>query len=311
MLKPWIATGGIVHGPETLAMRRRNPIPLRGTLRMHSCTEPAMTRLPSLLMLSLALVACAQAPSSNGNSPQTSAQGTSGMKDLRGADHLAGYHWKLQDATDAKRGRIDALLVRPDQPLQFDFADGRIAILNACNGIGGDVRVDGDRLRIGDLVSTKMACEDPAVMALDSEIAKRLQGAPRVELLESDPPRLRWTADNGDILHFVGAPKAETRFGNPGETIFMEVAARRKPCPGPITTPCLEVRELRYDEQGLPSGKPGEWRLFRDRIEGYTHENGIRNVLRVKRFVLDNPPKEGPATAHVLDMVVESEMVEP
>jgi heat shock protein HslJ len=270
-----------------------------------------MTRLPSLLLLSLALVACAQAPSSNGNLPQTSPQGTSGMKNRRGADHLAGYHWRLQDATDAKGGRIDALLICPEQPLQFDFADGRIAILNSCNSIGGDVSVDGDRLRIGDLVSTKMACEDPAMMALDSEVAKRLQGAPRIELLESDPPQLRWTSDNGDKLQFVGVPKAETRFGSPGETLFMEVAARTKPCPAPMTASCLEVRELRYDEQGLPVGKPGAWRLFHDPIEGYTHEDGIRTVLRIKRFPIDNPSKNRPATAHVLDMVVESESVEP
>jgi heat shock protein HslJ len=280
-----------------------------------------MTRPLSLLILSLALVACTQTPSSAGDSPQSSPQDAPEMKDSSGKDtidkhrsdqdRLSGYRWQLQDATDAKGNRIGALLVRPDQPLQFDLADGRIGIQNACNGIGGDLRIDGDSLHISALVSTKMACLDPAVMALDDEIAKRLQGAPRIQLHDGDPPRLTWTAANGDVLHFVGDPKAETRFGKPGETIYVEIAARKKPCPAPATGLCVEMRELRYDAQGLPAGEPGEWRLSQNPIEGYTHEDGIRNVARVKRFTIDQPSKPGPSTALVLDMVVESEMVDP
>ena len=273
-----------------------------------------MTRPLSFLILSLALAACAQAPSSSGGTPDTSPQGTPGKKDPAGKDRLDVYRWHLKDATDAQGKRIDVLLIRPDQPLQFDFADGRIAIHNACNGIGGDARIDGDTVHVGALVSTKMACDDPAVMALDNEIGKRMQGTVRFALPQSDPPQLLWTADNGDMLRFIGEPKAETRYGGPGETVFMEVAARSKPCKHPVTASslsCLEVRELRYDAQGLPSGKPGEWRPFHDRIEGYAHEDGIRNVLRAKRFSIDNAPKGAPTTVYVLDMVVESEMVEP
>lgn len=272
-----------------------------------------MTRTIPLLMLSLTIAACA--PSSTVDTPDAPPQKTAGMKkNTSGEDRLGGYRWRLQDATDAQGKRIDALLICPEQPLEFDFADGRIAVRNACNDIGGDVRIDGDTVQVGTLVSTKMACEPPAMMALDSEIGKRLQGTSRIALPHGDPPQLLWTAENGDVLRFVGEPKAETRFGGPGETLFMEVAARSKPCPHPTTSSsqmCLEVRELRYDAQGLPAGQPGEWRLFHDRIEGYTHEEGIRNVLRVKRFAIDNPTKDAPTTAYVLDMAVESEMVEP
>lgn len=272
-----------------------------------------MTRFIPLLMLSLAIVACT--PSSTVGTPDAPPQRTPGMnKNPSGEDLLGGYRWRLQDATDAQGKRIDALLICPERPLEFDFADGRIAVRNACNDIGGDVRIDGDTVRIGTLVSTKMACEPPAMMALDSEIGKRLQGTPRIALPESDPRQLLWTAANGDILRFTGEPKAETRFGGPGETLFMEVAARSKPCPHPLTSSaqrCLEVRELRYNAQGLPLGKPGAWRLFHDRIEGYTHEEGIRNVLRVKRFSVDNAQNGAPTTAYVLDMAIESEMVGP
>ena len=70
------------------------------------------------------------------------------------------------------------------------------------------------------------------------------------------------------------------------------------------------MRERHYDVNGLKVGEPGEWQLLYQDIAGYTHEDGVRNVLRVKRYVVKNPPADAPATALVLDMVVESERVE-
>ena len=46
--------------------------------------------------------------------------------------------------------------------------------------------------------------------------------------------------------------------------------------------------------------------LDRAFIEGYTHEDGVRNVVRVKRYEVKNPPADAPSQAYVLDMVVES-----
>ena len=74
---------------------------------------------------------------------------------------------------------------------------------------------------------------------------------------------------------------------------------------------CLQVRELKYDKNGVAVGTPGEWQPLSQNIEGYTHEAGIRNVLRVKRFNVKNPPAGAPSTAYVLDLVVESEVVKP
>ncbi len=271
-----------------------------------------MNRSLSLLILSMSLTACAQAPSSADASKPSAQLQTKRTQTMN--DTLGDFHWRLQDATDARGQRIDALLIRPDLPVQFDFVDGRIRIANACNGISGDVRIDGDTLRFGALLSTKMACADPAVMALDSEVAARLQGKVRFELLESDPLQLMWTAANGDTLRFIGAPTAETRFGSPGETVFMEIAAHTKPCQHPMQPAmrqCLEVRERQYGAQGVPVGTPGEWQLFHDNIEGYLHEEGIRNVLRIRRFPIANSPMDAPAIAYVLEQSIESEMVGP
>ncbi len=271
-----------------------------------------MTRSLSLLILALALAGCTQARSPVGASAAGTQSPPERSKPMNNA--LGGHHWRLQDATDAQGRRIDALLVRPELPVQFDIADGRIRISNACNGISGDVSIDGDTLRFGPMVSTKMACADPAVMALDSEVSARLQGNATFQLLETDPPQLVWAAANGDSLRFVGVPTSETRFGNPGETIFLEVAAKTRPCQHPMMPTlqrCLQVRERRYDAQGRVVGTPGEWRPFHDNIEGYAHEEGIRNVLRIKRFPIANPPMDAPAVAYVLEMSIESETVDP
>ena len=274
-----------------------------------------MTRSLSMPILSLLLplmvVACTQSRTPAGAPAATTSQPE--RRDPMGTA-LEGYHWRLQDATDKQGRRIAALLVRPTLPLQLDVADGRIRITNSCNRMSADIHIDGDTLRIGPLVSTKMACADPAVMALDSEVAKRLEDGIGLKLLESDPPQLVWTTANGDRLRFVGMAPPEIRFGNPGTIVFMEVAAHIKPCQHPMMpslSRCLEVRELQYDAEGLRSGTPGAWQLFHDTIEGYTHEEGVRNVLRIKRFQIANPPMDAPATGYVLDMVVESETVDP
>lgn len=288
-----------------------------------SSSLPLSSLFLSCMMLSLAVTGCAQSPAdpaavapalpSPSPSPTPSpspppSQGTHAMNST-----LGGYHWRLQDATDARGQRIDALLVRPELPLQFDFVDGRIRIANACNSIGGDVSLHVDTVLVGPLRATKMACLDAAVMALDDEIGKRVQGEARIQLRESDPPQLVWTAANGDVLRFVGAPTPETRFGNPGTTVFMEVAARTKPCRHPLMPApqaCLEMREIQFAE-GLRVGEPGAWQLFHGSIDGYTHEDGIRTVLRVKRFPIANPPMDAPNIGYVLDTVIESEMVGP
>ena len=157
-----------------------------------------------------------------------------------------------------------------------------------------------------------MACHDAALAALDDAIAQRLQGSLNVNLLARDnAPRLQLVTDSGDTLTFTGVPTAQTRVGGPAQTTFLEVAAQPVPCNHPLIADkqCLLVRERHFDEHGLPTGTPGAWQPLYQDIEGYTHTPGIRNVLRVKRYTVDNPPADGSSVAYVLDIVVESEKV--
>ena len=267
--------------------------------------------LPALALLPL-LAGCPQKSSDTAAPPAPTAATPASTATPAASDasaELGRYHWRLQDATDAGGKRIDALFVRADKPLQLDFADGRVSVANACNRVGGGYSLEGESLTVARMASTMMACADPKLMALDGEIGKRLEGASKLTLLAGDTPTLTLATAAGDTLVFAGEPTAETRYGGPGERVFLEVAAQTKPCSHPLIPDkqCLQVREVKYDDKGLKVGTPGAFENFYDDIEGYEHEDGVRNVLRVDRYTIKNPPADGSSQAYVLDMVVESD----
>lgn len=219
------------------------------------------------------------------------------------ADALEGYHWKLQSATDRQGQRIDALFVRPDRPVQLDFADGRISVSQLCNAKGASYRIEQGHLDVGPMMSTQMACLPPALNGLDKALVKRLAGKPAVTIdREGAMPQLKLVTSAGDVLQFTGQPTAETRYGGSGQVEFLEVAGRKVPCDAakPAAAACLDVRERHYDDNGLASGEPGPWHPMSQPIEGYTFQAGVRTVLRVKHF----DTRTGPA--YVLDTIVES-----
>lgn len=269
-------------------------------------------RLALILVLPLALAACAKPPHGESAAPPASAApAASAEPAATDAAALSAYHWRLADAKDAKGQRIEALFVDADKPLRLDFADGRVSAGNTCNRMGSAYSVEGNQLKFERLTSTLMACADSRLMALDEQIGKRLEGASAFALRSGAAPTLTLTGGNGDVLSFKGEPTAETRYGGPGETVFLEVAAQTKPCSHPLIPDmqCLQVREIKYDAQGAKTGTDGAFENFYGNIEGYTHEPGIRNVVRVKRYTIKNPPADGSSLAYVLDMVVESETV--
>jgi heat shock protein HslJ len=281
--------------------------------------ETAMNRLV-LLALPLALAACAKAPAPPEAAAPPATPATPAAVEAPApaataaaidATALASQHWQLEQAVDAKGERIDALFARADKPLQLDFLDGRLVVGNACNRMGGRYTLDGNRLQVARLAATLMACTDPKLMALDQAIGKRLEAAQTIALRSEGDPQLTLTSADGEVLTFRGQATAETRYGGPGETAFLEVAAQTKPCNHPLIPDkqCLQVRELHYDDRGIKTGTPGDWQPLYQDIEGYEHTAGVRNVVRVKRYTIKNPPADGSSIAYVLDMVVESGQV--
>jgi hypothetical protein len=114
----------------------------------------------------------------------------------------------------------------------------------------------------------------------------------------------------GETLVLIGQATPESLYG-PATQIFLEVAAQPVACSNPFTgeKTCLQVRDRAFDSQGLPAGTPSAWRPLYERIDGYTHKPGIRNVLRVKRFQRNAVPAGTPPVLYVLDLTVESEVV--
>jgi heat shock protein HslJ len=223
---------------------------------------------------------------------------------------LEAHRWRLASAVDSRNRPIDALSFSDQRPLMLSFSDKRLNLEGGCNRIFGGFRIDAaGQLDVGRTASTNMACE-PRLMAADTLLAGLLARPLQIDVDTSGGPRLHLVAASGETLVFTGEATPESRYGAP-TLIFLEIAARDAACKHPVTgnTRCLQVRERKYDAQGLPVGAPGEWRPLYESIDGFTHVEGERNVLRVKRFTRPSSPPDGPATLYVLDLMIESESV--
>jgi len=167
------------------------------------------------------------------------------------------------------------------------------------------------QLSVGRMAATTMACEASAMRA-DAALSALLAQPLQVDLTDGPSPVLRLVSINKDVLVLHGQPTPEARYGK-GSLIFLEVAAQPVACKNPLgaDTFCLRVRDLRYDDKGILVGLPGEWRPIHENIDGFTHRTGERNVVRVKRFQR-SPAAVGESEAvYVLDLVIESEIVQP
>ena len=225
---------------------------------------------------------------------------------------LEAHRWRLVSATDAQGRRIDGVTLPGDAAFGFSFPRSGVVIDGGCNTMRGDVRIEaGGRVRFGRMAATMKAC-DGTLMQADAALAKLLADPVQATIDGSAEPRLRFVTAANETLVLVGHPTPETRYGA-GTTMFLEVAADRLPCSVPPMRmgTCLQVRDRAFDAKGLPVGTPGEWRAFAGEIEGYTHREGERNVLRVKRYERRSAPADASRFVYVLDLVVESETVRP
>jgi hypothetical protein len=115
---------------------------------------------------------------------------------------------------------------------------------------------------------------------------------------------------SGETSSWTGEATAQTRYGGPGETVFLEIAPQRIACNHPLipSHSCLQAREIRYAANGVKLSPPGEWQPLYEGIEGFEFREGERKVLRLKKFKRDPAPADASSVAYVLDMVVESEI---
>jgi heat shock protein HslJ len=225
---------------------------------------------------------------------------------------LERYRWSLESATDSQNRVLEALSPRKGHPVVFDFSGTRLSIQGSCNRMMGTYRINAaQQLAVDGTASTNMACA-PALMQADAVLSGVLAKPMQVELDNGPKPTLRLVSTSNETLTLTGQATPEALYG-PGALIFLEVSAHPVACtdPPPPNTRCLQVRERRFDAQGLNIGVPGEWRTLHESIEGFTHREGERNVLRVKRFNRTPARPGASSTLYVLDLIIETEIVTP
>ena len=111
---------------------------------------------------------------------------------------LSQHDWSLVEATDAD-GHLDSAVSGGSQPpIQLRFQDGRMGVSNACNHISGDYSLNNDRLEVGLMMQTMMACE-PTLMARENAIKSRLSRAFKVSY-DQQADRLTLINDSGALV---------------------------------------------------------------------------------------------------------------
>jgi len=266
----------------------------------------------SLILAALFLAGCAKSPPPESPAAETApaapaepAAAPTAAPDTAGT--LTAHQWQLKSATDAAGQTIAAFFPSPDKPLGLLFGEGRINVTGSCNRMSAGYQLlDAAQLQATPGPTTMMACPPPLGDA-DAAIAGFLNGTLQVAIEgDSGAPQLRMAATDGRVLIFGGTPTPETRFGGPGTRAFLEVSPKPCEAPASATPPCLMVRDRNFDEQGLESGTPGEWRALPAGIEGFVPAAGEQQVVRVKRFEQADAAGGAPTEHFVFDMVVQS-----
>lgn len=268
-------------------------------------TEVRMSALSRFkhLLAAMVLALPALALAGNGDSHGTpNGHGADPARVRSLQDHL----WTLTSGVEAGGEPIEGLVVAGNS-FVLRFEGARVAVQGGCNNLLGTWRMSPEgQLIVSRLAGTLKACSPP-LMKADATISAVLTQPLDVQLQSGATTTLRLVSATRQALAFEGQPTLESRYGEPTR-IFLEVAPQTVACTrGVVQTQCLQVRERHFDDQGLKVGTPGEWQIFHDTIEGYTHTPGERTVLRILRYDRKPVPADASAYVHVLDLVVETE----
>jgi putative lipoprotein len=107
-------------------------------------------------------------------------------------------YWKL---TELDSTAIVPVTGTREPHLRLTSEGSRATGSTGCNSFGGPYQLDGDRLRMGPLVMTRMACLDPALNQQEQDYARALEATDRfsvaegqLTLYQDDQPLARFAA---------------------------------------------------------------------------------------------------------------------
>ena len=208
---------------------------------------------------------------------------------------LASYQWITHTGTAPK-------------PLVLNFdPQGRLSIATSCNGMGTSWKIENHQIITGNLMSTQMACADAAMQQerVASDLFSKRAAPFILNLKDAEQPTLTIISATGQKYMFTGKMTPEAKYQTQAETIFLEVAPETKQCTGVAPQTCLQVREIKYAENGVKTQVNQDWTLFYDHIEGFEHNPAERQIIRVKRYEIKHPAADQSKYAYVHDMTVE------
>lgn len=85
--------------------------------------------------------------------------------------------WRLVEGTTST-GPIAPV---PGAAVTIQFSEGRFAGGGGCNGYGGSATLDGDRVTVGEIDSSVVACSDPAIMEVEERHIDALRQVSAIE----------------------------------------------------------------------------------------------------------------------------------
>ncbi len=245
------------------------------------------------------------------STPQTTSHTSAQQGSMNDTSTLQAYHWTLSTVTSKDQPAAAAPTAGNGKPVVLDFSNQRVSVSGLCNLLSGSYALEDGRMTISHMVSTLKACPDSQLMRYEQHIGQHLPTVTNWTLDNSAAsPTLVLSFQDGTQWSMLGEPTAATLYGGEPERIFLEVAPQRVACSHPLIPDyqCLHVREITYDDRGIKVDT-GDWQYYYGSIQGYEHQAGVRNVLRINRYTRKNPPADASATVDILDMVVETDTV--
>ena len=207
---------------------------------------------------------------------------------------LAAYQWSTNTENAPK-------------PIVLNFSEeGHLSISTSCNTLGSSWSVENNTISTGSMMATQMAC--PNNMMAQEGIAADIFSNRKVPFIlnlnDKEKPTLTLTNSKGEKIVFTGKMTPETKYQSAGETIFLEISPETKQCTGVAPQTCLQVKEIKYAENGVKTQVDKDWSLFYDKIEGFEHSPNERQIIRVKRYEIKNPAADQSKYAYVHDMTI-------
>lgn len=235
---------------------------------------------------------------------------TTSKKAMTLSEQLEQYNWQLKNAVDSSKKTINVLTSNP-RPVTLSFGTDKVegkesrsvGFSVGCNNMGAGYQLNTDELSLGNIMSTQMLCQD--MSSAESMLATFMSQKSKLSL--QDNTLVQTTAD-GSTLTWQGSLKNSVKYGK-GQTIFLEVLGKTKPCSSGANNQCLQVRDVYYNKKGIQTGK-GKWRLMNKAIKGYKHDANTNQILRLKKYVTDPVDIKGKQVVYVFDMAVETEFLQ-